>query len=108
MVACVDTIVHKHFTPQRQVAVPMPGTQCTLTQCTLSPTSVQYKDFVIVDLVLNSINRKTLYPVLISQSVYTETLPDTAGLFHDDLYPEYHNYIILFCLKMQTTTYLHL
>jgi hypothetical protein len=94
MVACVDTIVHQHFTPQNQVAVSMPGTQRTVTQRTLSPTSVQYEDFEIVNLVLKNINLKTRYPVLISESKYTETLPDTAGLFYDDFYPKLHNYVI--------------
>lgn len=94
MAACVGAIVHQHFTPHPQVVVSMPGTQRNFTQRTLSPGSPQYEDFEVVDLVLKGMNKEMGYPVLISQSRHTQISPSTVNLFHGDLCPKVHSYII--------------
>jgi hypothetical protein len=56
--------------------------------------SLQYEGFEMVDQILKHINKKTHYPLLTSRSKFTETLPDTGGMYDDDLYPKVHNYVI--------------
>lgn len=92
-VACLDNIVHQHFSPQRQVVVSMPGTEPNLAQRTLLPVSLRY-GFEMVDQVLKHMNEKTRFPLLTSQSKFTDILPDTGGMFDDDLYPKVHSYVI--------------
>jgi hypothetical protein len=94
MVACVDTIVHQHFTPHPQVVVSMPATPRNFTQRPLPPASPRYEDFEVVDLVLNRINHMVRYPVLTSQRTHTQTSPHTLGLFNGDLCPKVHSFII--------------
>jgi hypothetical protein len=94
MAACVDTIVHQHFTLHPQVVVSMPGTQQNFTQRTLSPLSPQYEDFKVIDLVLKDINKKMHYPVLTSQTKHAQIPPNTVSLLHGDLCPKVHSYII--------------
>jgi hypothetical protein len=72
----------------------MPGTEPNLIRQTLLLVPMQYEGFEMVDQVLKHINEKTHYPLLTSQSKYTETVSDIEGMFDDNFSPKDHNYII--------------
>lgn len=84
----------------------MPGTQRNFTQRTLSPVSPQYEDFEVVDIVLKSINKKMRYLVLSSQTRHAQISPSTVNLFHGDLCPKVHSYIIFLWRDEQSSNIL--